>query len=376
MLPAPSQRPGCTAASAMVEDVKSWVQSGRLSPGLRLPAVRVLADHFGIDKNTAGRACRTLMQQGVLRRHGNGNRAVLMVPEAGGLPLAGTFVLVTACPPEQLSRPVAPGRGVRIVAGALAALRSDGRHVLLAQPHALQPEQFRQWGGLGLGGAVLLDAPGPAAGEVIADMRQLGIPVTVYGDTMAVDGCDLVVSDHRAGAGMVVAFLAQRGCRRLLPALPELPGCPWTDERRAGWREAAANHGCELLPEVLLSGGEAADETAWNRRNRLIAGELAESITGPAPPDAILTINDGHAAAVRAACALLHHPELPVAGYDDLWADLSEYERRSGPPVCSVDKNNEEIGRALAELAMERRAGRLPEAPQLRIIAPKLVTGT
>jgi DNA-binding LacI/PurR family transcriptional regulator len=41
--------------------------------------------------------------------------------------------------------------------------------------------------------------------------------------------------------------------------------------------------------------------------------------------------------------------------------------------LATVDKQNERLGAALAELLVERREGRLPDAPQHRLVEAKLV---
>ena len=50
----------------IVQQIKTLVASGRLSPGEDLPAIRVLAEQLVVNANTVARAYRELAEAGVL----------------------------------------------------------------------------------------------------------------------------------------------------------------------------------------------------------------------------------------------------------------------------------------------------------------------
>ena len=96
----------------------------------------------------------------------------------------------------------------------------------------------------------------------------------------------------------------------------------------------------------------------------------------PDPVDGILVVSDGLVPTLAAGCKLLGHGpgrDLDLVGYDHYWTDLGERELEPTAPVASIDKLNADCGRALVELLDDRIAGRLPPAPQHRVIMPQLV---
>lgn len=378
MLPHPRiSRVGRTASEAVVEEFQNWIRTQALPPGHRLPTLRLLAAHFEIDKNTAMRACGILVDRGVLRRVGSGKHVHLKVPDATVAPLADTILLISSLPPGQLCRPSAPGRAIRIVVGVLAGLNEAGRDTLLTHPATVSKERFDAWRAGGLGGIVITEPLNAVGCAGVAALQRAGTAVVIYGDALTMSGADSVCSDHHLGGDVTVRHLASRGYRRLLPTMPAgIPSAPWVEGRRHGWRDACRELGLAELPEISLPCQQTSDPGTFTQHVRVVVGVLAETITGPYPPDAILTVNDGHAVVVKAACALLHRPMIAIAGYDNLWADLHDHERAQGQPDCSIDKCNETIGRALARLVLERRANRGDKEAKTLIILPQLVLPT
>ncbi len=60
-------------AEQLHDQLRGLIQSGRLSPGQRLPPVRELAEALGVHFNTVARAYRLLAKEGwVALRHGRG----------------------------------------------------------------------------------------------------------------------------------------------------------------------------------------------------------------------------------------------------------------------------------------------------------------
>lgn len=60
-------------AEQLRDQIRLWIQQGRLKPGERLPPVRQLARWLGVNFNTVARAYRLLAQEGWVRlRHGRG----------------------------------------------------------------------------------------------------------------------------------------------------------------------------------------------------------------------------------------------------------------------------------------------------------------
>lgn len=65
-----------TTAAEIAESVRTLVDRGTLLPGTALPPVRTLAEHLGVNRNTAVAAYRLLSQAGVTSSHGRGGTRV------------------------------------------------------------------------------------------------------------------------------------------------------------------------------------------------------------------------------------------------------------------------------------------------------------
>ncbi|WP_435974983.1 GntR family transcriptional regulator [Streptomyces sp. Qhu_M48] len=69
----PGAAPQPPASRRIAEDLRTAIESGRLSPGDKLPSERALAEQYGAARNTAREAIRLLAEQGlVTARHGRG----------------------------------------------------------------------------------------------------------------------------------------------------------------------------------------------------------------------------------------------------------------------------------------------------------------
>jgi DNA-binding LacI/PurR family transcriptional regulator len=218
---------------------------------------------------------------------------------------------------------------------------------------------------------------------LLAAARAQGLPVVVYGDAADLPDYDTVSADHERATYELTRLLIARGRRRLLRVWDRNWGGldrlgPWFAPRNAGYERACREAGIEPLPAVELYNPLRYDwtEPSFRAMTRLVAGYLVEHVTGPAPVDGILAASDGCVPFVAAACRILgKEPQRDVAivGYDNYWADIVERRWEPTAPLATVDKQNERLGAALAELLVERREGRLPDAPQHRLVEAKLV---
>ena len=359
----------------IVRAIAGWIASRTLEPGARLPPVREAALQFHVDKGTMARAYRLLVERSIVQRSGRATRAILSVPGAApaGRAPSRTLAIVTSYRGEELgSGPGAGGRSVAMLGGLLAAAHDGGWSVLFQHPEALAAD------GGAPPAAVIVTTALPGADAMIDRMLAAGVPVAVYGDVIARSDVDRVVSDHAAGVAALVAHLVGEGRTRIAIQMPP-SGLPWVQARLAGYRAGLAAAGLpESAPlDFTVPHVDPRDEQQVRARVLGIAGELVEAMTGPTPPDAILTASDGHALVIGAAVRRFHrrvHEDVAVCGYDNYWAASPELALGLPAPHLTVDKGNERIGRALVALVAERIAGTLPRAPQVRAVAPELIT--
>lgn len=68
-----SPREDTGPARRIADDLRAQIADGRLAPGAKLPAVRVLAERYGVSRNTAGKAVTHLRTEGLITtRYGSG----------------------------------------------------------------------------------------------------------------------------------------------------------------------------------------------------------------------------------------------------------------------------------------------------------------
>jgi len=145
----------------------------------------------------------------------------------------------------------------------------------------------------------------------------------------------------------------------------------WFAARRAGYERAMTEGGIAPLPTLLVPPRTIDMES----HGRLWAGYLFELFQGPNAMDAVLLESDGNASEMAAVCRLfgkVPNVDVTIAGYDNYGSEMHDVplvER----PVVTVDKLNFCLGAEVVRLLLERAQGLLPEEPQLRKIAPRLV---
>jgi len=118
-LPAPGSR---ELLRSVHGQLKAAILDGRLQPGLRLPASRVLAGTLGISRNTVIAAYDLLMSEGhVVAEHGAGTRVADALPRPGARPAA------SATQRERLLNPIWRELPAAADAPARPACRDDFR---------------------------------------------------------------------------------------------------------------------------------------------------------------------------------------------------------------------------------------------------------
>lgn len=211
------------------------------------------------------------------------------------------------------------------------------------------------------------------------------LPISTFGDTErlehgAVGGIERSSSDHRAGAKLLVQFLAERGCRKVLWYFPARnhPRLLWQAERQAGCEEAAREAKIELLPldTPLPITNEVGSAENFRRCARMTAEALAPHVKSTAPVEAILVDSDVAVPYFQRALRELGTTpgEIPVLGYDNYYATTRPYRWEPTPPAATVDKNDPEIGREAVGLLRKRlESDDIFSRPFRSVIRPRLV---
>ena len=346
--------------------------SGAVAVGQPLPPERELAERCQVSRTTLRWALARLGVEGVIHAAGAKTRLVA-APVAAA---SGAVRLFSGSVVGDRGR--SGGWGDFLHLGALDALRALGRDVLI--PGAGIPDAAAIAGvlrerpaGVLLPEAMISGVTDARLAQAATAFTRAGIPTVIFGEEPA--DCDRVCSDHEAGAHALSAWLLARGRRRQLCVWAEGGTQPWRERRRAGHERALREAG---------GGPPAVEWVRWRHHpddfDELVitlAGHLAPHLLAAEPPTAVLALTDGHVPAICAAlrrCGREPGVDVLVTGYDAYWHDVPHRARCPVPPAASVDKGNAALGAAMVALLEERIAGGLPAAPQLRMIAPRLIT--
>lgn len=109
---------------------------------------------------------------------------------------------------------------------------------------------------------------------------------------------------------------------------------------------------------------------------RTLAGYLPEHLCGPTPIDAVMVASDPHSNQVAAALRLFGrtpNEEVDIVGYDHTWEDEPSRIWEATGPLATIDKRCDHLCQELAALVLDRIDGRLPEAPQRRVVEGRFI---
>ncbi len=370
-------------------NIRRWIQVGELRQGEALPSENVLAQRLQVARGTVRAALKRLQDEGFIDCT---QGRIRRVAEKDGLKLDHGLmrrtVLLLAPSLDRDPRHPQSGWPEWLTQGAMHALRALGLHVLTLNPADLTAEEIEPLLMQSPFGVVVPEVfrrlqADPAAGlPVLKRMREAGLPSVAYGGDPRLEPFDRVTSDHALGSYRLTQHLLEQGRRRPM-MLIEKPGTSyWLQARIAGYERAMREAGLNPLPPLVMPAFPAErepDGEFFESVSRYVAGYLLEVMAGNKPIDAILSMSDGKTYPITRACQLLGrrvHDDVAVVGYDNYWADSWERQFIDAKPLATVDKKNFEMGQEMIRLLVARAEGKLPDAPQTRVVEPKLVANT
>lgn len=186
-------------------------------------------------------------------------------------------------------------------------------------------------------------------------LAGLGIPAVISGRRSAAEALPSVDCDNLAGAAGAVRHLLGRG-RRAIAAITGPPDVYGARCRLDGYREALTAAGVPV-DESLVSGGDFTEEGGRRAMRELLERRPAL--------DAVFAASDVMAAGAlrELRAAGRRTPEdVAVVGFDD-----SVLARHTDPPLTSVRRPVEEMGRTMARVLLARMAG---EAAGAGVVLP------
>ncbi len=377
-------------AKEVLQTVRSWIVDHYLEPGSRLPSERDLARRLQVSQRQVQAALKQLLEEGLIQQVSQRIRIVAPDWEDEVSLFASTVVLISTVQFATLSSTRSAANMTETAfLGTANAVQQAGLNFIAVNPKQLTAGQVNglikqnPMGVLATGEVMTLKNA-----SILSRLHDAGIPVVANADTVTdkvLDRLpfDTVHSDHRTGTRLLCERLYERGCRRIVRFwnYSETVGdqVHWVAERRRGYAEACTALGLEQLPPILaMEEPHLRFETEkWFRMHaQAAAGFLMDHLNGPQPVDGILLVNDGAHAHVATACRKLGKEpgkDVLIAGYDNFYAAHEGRQWESTVPAATIDKHDAGIGRAAFDLLQERVSGKLPQAPQRRLVDVELV---
>ncbi|MEM6394072.1 MAG: substrate-binding domain-containing protein [Planctomycetota bacterium] len=357
------------------------IRSGRLGADEVFPSERQLSSDLQLSRGTVRKALAALESEGLLSNGGQGRIRQVNTPRSATSILSRTVVIIgfDRMPNERLASETGWETYAQFTASA--KLQELGWHCLTINPDEATPAQIELLGHDQPAG-VLFSRPVQTAAtrKMIQRFESLGLTIAAYGalDQQDLGRCDRIFHDHTAGSAALTQWLISQGRQRILPFWRFPERFNWVDDRETGYRQAMNEAGLATLeplrtPDLRLK----ADGEHFDDMVRLQMGFLHGPLLGDEPVDALMCANDLHAAeAAEAVRRLGKEPgkDVLIVGYDNTWQRDAHNPDRVDPPAATIDKQNDKVGVALAELLYDRIQGRLPQEPQRCAAAYSLLT--
>jgi DNA-binding LacI/PurR family transcriptional regulator/DNA-binding transcriptional regulator YhcF (GntR family) len=380
---------GDTLYKAVVDNLRLQIDEGAVGPGEKLPSINALCLQYGVSTITVRAAIRELTTAGYLESRPRSGIFVRARKEEkrSGL-IREAIAILTPFTGAMSASHRQTGWLEYLTQGAMNEIRNCGLHALTLHPDGLTGQTLEDF--VADNPRVIVVSNPARPGEIpygiklIESAHRTDMRMVIYGsgpDLTMLAMYDRVISDHQLGAYELARLLIQRGHKRIVKMWPIHPSGYWFQQRYLGYERAMKEAGLGALPplqclETASQVNEKETEAEFWRHTRLLAGNLIELMTGAQAPDAIMVHCDADYHYVAAACRIFGREpgrDIEIVGYDNMWADLKQYEWEPSAPLATVDKRNYECGQELVRLLLARDAGALPVEPRCNLVAPEMI---
>lgn len=345
--------PGTHKYTILMEQIKDDIVSGRSAPGAQLETEDMLAERFGISRQTVRRAIGILEKEGlVVRKQGSGT--YVRKPSELLVPTRTIGVVVT-----YISDYILPSiiRGIEDVASAAGysfSLHSTGNR-MDTEKLVLSSFLEKPVDGLLIEGAKTA-LPNPNL-DYYKRFETMGIPmVFMSGFYPALGESVYVVTDDRGGGRQATELLVSKGHRRIggIFKADDMQG----HERFAGFIEAARELDVELHDNAIHW------FTTESRDSLFESGNIERIINSFADCTAVICYNDQIAAPLLNAIQRSGRsvPEdISIISFDN-----SAYSELTSVKISSLSHPKEEVGRVACKKLLSMIAG----TPQSSSVLP------
>lgn len=371
-----NQAPRAKALRAL----RQWIADGLWQPGETIPSERDIAARLNVGLATVQRAIKVLEDEGQIIKHQGRTRTVARLREDEKRLMSDSVLVIGEWADVQGG--VEPfGWGGYVALGAIRAISEAGLHAMVMPPQTFEEARFdRLLASEPMGLIVPEIEPPNTIGQTWARRaREMNLQTVVFGDEQWCRDFDRVAPDHESGAYELTKWLIARGRRHIRQYWTlQVEQFAWARARQRGYIRAIEEAGLQPLdPIVSLDPNYAIDDprVVFQARSQAAAGAMVPFVLGAGTTDAIMVVSDGSVGTVASGLRLLGkipNVDIELVGYDAYWDQTEFREWEPAPPLATVDKNNLEAGRQLTTMLLERRAGKLPEERQLRLVGPIL----
>jgi len=355
------REPGAPAPYHQIREILRREVIEQMLPGDRVAAERDLAGRFDANRATVSRAIASLVSEGLLVRRVGRGTFVADGEQAARRAKTRSVGLVM----PYISGEFPAG----IIRSAVRSLRDRSHKTVLfdsedsIHAEAAELERLAQEG---LDGALVMPVEKRDNIPLLHRIARLGLPLVFLDRKPLGLEADLVASDNFRGAYEATTRLIERGHTRIahFTWLIERQ-CTSIAERRRGYEQALMDNGIEPDSELICPPAAFPDES------KFFKFAIAYLRQGPKPLTAVFALHDEFVLrAIAAAVGLgLRIPEdIEVAGFFD-----GSFHPVEDVPILKVVQRQDEIGRAAAELLIQRTEGDGPEWPQTVLIPPEIV---
>jgi DNA-binding LacI/PurR family transcriptional regulator len=323
------------------------IRSGSLAGGAKLPALRELAEEFGVSTMAIRQAIQRLEREGhVYRMRGVG----AFVRPAAPAAQTGRNTLVFAATDLNSAFEVGIARGVE------RACRQRGWAVQILDAYhdaGLEAQNMLDIPGSGCRGAIVVPTWGDdRCVESLFRLQASGLPLVVADRIPPGLSADFVESNHEKGAFKAVRHLLQHGHPRVWMLTPP-PLVSSIAARIYGYERALRAAGISPRPEWKVWLNLDVQAEAFRAQKKWLGGynAILPLLREQAPPVAVFAVDPYTAWGVYEACrelGLRIPQEVSIVGFDD-----SEISLAMKPPITIIAQRTEEIGRAAVEMLVQ-----------------------
>ncbi|RMD83926.1 MAG: GntR family transcriptional regulator [Lentisphaerae bacterium] len=377
---------GTPGRREVVRRILGMIRNGQLPSQGTFPSERKLSDMLNLSRPSLRLALKALIELEILYKLPGSNRWYIEVPPSLLNPKPSTIALITSTHEQHLhmSREEIGGRyHLSLHQAVTGYLQNGSRHILTLLYRELDSVSADWLDQIGVNGLIVLNFNELKDDHsLILECHNRGIPVVVEGNDGWCRSFDRVYHDHEAGAKMLVHWLYERGCRKIMRVCWGSDEVYWRQMRHAGYLRALKELGLAPLPVVRIDMGRPEDlEADPSKRVQKLAEVLepvlSEYLRGENAVDAIMADTDSHIYPIQCLARKLGRcpgEDIWFAGYDAFapWAPEAQ-NRKDLLPHVSIDKQNELIGIGLCQLLEKRLSGFSGET-QVMTTAPRLVS--